>query len=119
MAAAAQHMQLPPPPAPDAPGPFAFGDADRVRGILERAGFAGVAHEAVNEPIALAGDSVDEVVELFLQIGPLGAALREAKPSDEQRARILGAVRSVIESFQTPRGIEAGSGAWIVTARRE
>src|SRR5262249_6517301 len=29
--AAAAHITLPPPPAPDAPGPFSFADADRVR----------------------------------------------------------------------------------------
>jgi len=115
--AAAQHVAFPAPPAPHAPGPFAFGDATHVRGILERAGFVDVAHEAVNGPMRLAGDSVDEALELCLQIGPVGAALREARPSDEQRARVIGAVRKVIESFETPRGIEAEAGAWIVTAR--
>ena len=116
--AAAQHIPLPAPPPPDAPGPFAFGDAARVRGILEAAGFAKVAHEAVNGPMRLAGDSVDEALELFLQIGPLGALMREVKPSEEQRDRVIGAVRKVIESFQTPRGFEAEAGAWIVTAER-
>jgi len=115
--AAAQHVAFPAPPPPHAPGPFAFGDATHVRGILERAGFADVAHEAVNGPMRLAGDSVDAALELCLQVGPVGAALREAKPSDEQRARVIGAVRKVIESFETPRGIEAEAGAWIVTAR--
>ena len=114
--AAAQHIAFPA-PLPDAPGPFAFGDAARVRGILERAGFALVAHEAVNEPMRLAGDSVEEALELCLQIGPVGAALREAKPSDAQRARAVEAVREVIKSFETSRGIEAEAGAWIVTAR--
>jgi SAM-dependent methyltransferase len=116
--AAAQHMVFPPAPPPDAPGPFAFGDAARVRGILEAAGFANVAHEALDGPIRLAGDSVEEALELYQHIGPLGAALREAKPDATQRARVLGAVRAVLESFQTPRGIEAESGAWIVTAGR-
>src|SRR5881628_2723223 len=32
--AAAQHMALPPPPAPGAPGPFSFADPERVRRIL-------------------------------------------------------------------------------------
>jgi SAM-dependent methyltransferase len=116
--AAAPHIQFPAPPPPDAPGPFAFGDAARVRGILEAAGFAKVAHEAVNRPIKLAGDSVDDALDLFLQIGPLGALLREVKPGEQQRARVIGAVREVIESFRTPRGLEAGAGAWIVTAQR-
>ena len=116
--AAAQHIAFPAPPPPHAPGPFAFGDAAHVRAILERAGFADVAHEAVNGPMRLAGDSVDEALELCLQVGPVGAALREARPSKEQRARVIGAVREVIESFETPRGIEAEAGAWIVTARK-
>jgi len=115
--AAAQHIAFPMPLQPDTPGPFAFGDKARVRGILERAGFVDVAHDAVNEPMRLAGDSVEEALELCLQIGPVGAALREAKPSDEARARVIGAVRQVIESFETSRGIEAEAGAWIVTAR--
>jgi SAM-dependent methyltransferase len=115
--AAAQHVAFPPPPPLHAPGPFAFGDATHVRGILERAGFADVVHEAVNGPMRLAGDSVDEALELCLQVGPVGAALREARPSDEGRARVIDAVRKVIESFETPRGIEAEAGAWIVTAR--
>jgi SAM-dependent methyltransferase len=119
VAAAAQHIPFPAPPPPDAPGPFAFGDAARVRGILEAAGFAKVAHEAVNRPMRLAGDGIDEVLDLFLQIGPLGALLREAKPSAEQRARVIGSVRKVLESFQTPRGFEAEAGAWIVTAQRD
>src|SRR5947199_350388 len=36
LAAAARHLTLPPPPAPDAPGPFSLGDPERVRGILSR-----------------------------------------------------------------------------------
>jgi SAM-dependent methyltransferase len=117
--AAAQHIAFPPPASPDAPGPFAFGDDARVRGILEAAGFAKIAHEAVNRPLKLAGESIDEALDLFLQIGPLGAVLREVKPNEEQRARVMDAVRAVLESFQTPRGFEADSGVWIVTAERD
>jgi SAM-dependent methyltransferase len=117
--AAAEHIPLPAPPAPDAPGPFAFGDATRTRGILEAAGFVQVALEAVNGPMRLGGDSVDEALDLFLQIGPLGALMREVKPSEEQRARVIESVRKVIASFETPRGFEAEAGAWIVTARND
>mgnify|MGYP003407409925 CR=1 FL=1 len=72
-----------------------------MRAILEDAGFADVAHEAVNGPIRLAGDSVDEALELSLQVGPVGAALREARPRDDQRARVIEAVRKVIEEDAT------------------
>ena len=117
--AAAQHIPFPAPPPPDAPGPFAFADIDRVRGILERAGFAAIEAEAVNGPLRIAGSSLDDAVELALAIGPVGAALREAKPTAEQLERVVAAVRGVLEKFVTPRGMEAGSGAWVVSARKK
>ena len=115
--AAAQHIAFPPAPPPHAPGPFAFGDIDRVRGILGDAGFSDFDAEAVNEPLRVGGDTVDEALELMLAVGPVGAALREAKPTEAQRERVIAAVRGVLESFQTPRGLEAMSGWWVVSAR--
>ena len=52
-----------PPPQPAAngappPGPFAFGDPEYVRGILEGAGFAGVRVEPIERDITLPGDSL-------------------------------------------------------------
>src|SRR2546427_6919777 len=51
--AAAQHLTLPPPPAPDAPGPFAFAAPNRVRGILPRAGFAETVPEDLRTTLTL------------------------------------------------------------------
>ena len=115
--AAMQHVAFPPPPAPDAPGPFAFADAERVRGILAAAGFADVEHEAIEQPMPLGG--LDEALELVLAVGPVGQALREAKAGPEQRERVVAAVREALTRFESPRGIEAPAAAWIVTARPE
>jgi SAM-dependent methyltransferase len=115
--AAARHIPFPPPPPPDAPGPMAFADPERVRTILARAGFADVALEGIEGPLRFGGANVDEALELALSIGPLGAAIREAKPTAEQHTRVLAAVREVLEGFSTPNGVEAASAAWIVTAR--
>jgi hypothetical protein len=112
-----EHVAFPPPPAPDAPGPFAFADVERVRGILEAAGFADVAHEAIDRPMPLGNGGLDEAVELVLSVGPVGQALREAQAGPEQRERVVAAVREALERFETPRGIEAPAAAWIVTAR--
>jgi len=46
--AAAAHVTLPPPPAPGTPGPFSLGDADRVRDILQQAGFVEVVCESLD-----------------------------------------------------------------------
>lgn len=116
--AAMQHVAFPPPPAPNAPGPFAFGDADRVRGILAAAGFEDIEHEAVDRPMPLGRGGLDEALELFLAVGPVGQALREAQAGPEQRERVVAAVREALARFETPRGLEAPASAWIVTARR-
>lgn len=116
--AAMQHVAFPAPPAPDAPGPFAFADPERVRGILTAAGFEDVAHEAVDRPMPLGRGGLDEALELFLAVGPVGQALREAQAGPEQRERVVAAVREALARFETPRGLEAPASAWIVTARR-
>jgi SAM-dependent methyltransferase len=116
--AAARHVAFPPPPLPDAPGPFAFADAERVRRILDAAGLGAVEIEAVDEPMRLAGETLDEAVALCLRIGPVGAALREANADAVQRSRVADAVREALAPFETPRGVEAPAGAWIVHAVR-
>ena len=115
IAAIAKHVSLPAPPAPDAPGPFAFADAARVRGILERAGFRSVSHEPLSGEIAL-GRTVDEALDFALQIGPAGSALREATPA--QRAAASASIREALAAYATPDGVRMKYAAWIVTAER-
>jgi SAM-dependent methyltransferase len=115
LGAAAQLIQLPPPPAPGAPGPFAFGDPDRVRGILEQAGFAAVAFEPVRVTLTVGGGGLDEAVHFLLEgVGPTSAALREADPA--LRPRVFAAVREALAPFVTPEGVRMPAAAWIVTA---
>jgi SAM-dependent methyltransferase len=115
--AALQHLPPPPMPAPNAPGPFAFADAERVRGILRDAGFAEVAVEPLNETLTVGGNAeLDRIVEFTLQMGPVGALLREADPA--LRPKVAASVRAAIEPFQTPEGVRIPSAAWVVTGRR-
>ena len=97
---------LPPPePAdPNAPGPFAFADADRVRDILARAGFANVTVERRDSTMHL-GDTVDEAVAHALAIGPLARATAEL--DDVTRARIADRLRGAI-------ACEMAASVWIV-----
>jgi len=115
--AAAPHLTLPPPPAPDAPGPFSFADAERVRGILGGAGFEEIAFEDVQQKLTIGGaGSVDDAVRFLIEgVGPTSAALRDAAP--EVRDRVRAAVRDALAPMVTPSGVQAGSAAWIVTAR--
>jgi SAM-dependent methyltransferase len=115
--AAAQHVTLPPPPKPEEPGPFSFGDPERVRGILERAGFEEVCFEAVEGMLTVAGGgSLDQAVEFLVEgVGPASAALRDAGPA--ARTAVVGAVRESLAPFATAEGVRMASAAWLVTGR--
>ena len=114
--AAAQHVPLPSPPAPGAPGPFAFAAPDHVRAILTRAGFGAVTFAPVRQPVTLGGGGdVGEAVDFVLQMGPTAVALREAGP--EALPRVRAAVHEALEPFATAQGVRMDSAAWIVCAR--
>jgi SAM-dependent methyltransferase len=117
LSALAQQIQLPPPPAPGSPGPFAFADGERVRGILTSAGFTAVELEPVDEVLTVGGDSdLDSTVDFLLQMGPTSAALREAPTADLRK--ITAAVREALLPHHQDGRLRLGSAAWIVTAER-
>lgn len=113
MAAALQYVPAPPPPAdPTAPGPFAFADAERVRGILRDAGFTDTAITPHDEKIG--GNDLDTALTVSLKVGPLGAILRE---HPDKREAVTGAVRELLARHDGPDGVNLDSATWIVTAR--
>ena len=118
MAAAASLLALPPPPPAGAPGPFAFGDAARVRGVLEGAGFEAIAIEPADVSMTPGGGDLDEAVDTFLLVGPLASALREANAGDALRDQVRGAVRKAFEPHLRAGRVELGSAIWLVQARR-
>ena len=114
-AAVASLVEMPPPASPHAPGPFAFADAERVRGILEGAGFSRVEYEGLERSLTIGrGMSRDELVNFSLQMGPAGAAMREADESLRGRLRV--AVDEAIEPYLAGGGLEMESATWIFTA---
>ena len=108
---------LPPLPAahpvadPDAPGPFAFADAGRIRDILSKAGFASVNVMPCDLPIG--GFGLDDALTLALRVGPLGRLLQEAP---ERRGKVAESVRAVLAAHHTESGVWMASATWIVTA---
>jgi SAM-dependent methyltransferase len=108
----AASAHLPPQPAhdPDAPGPFAFANPDRVRRILERAGFGEIT--AHDEQVG-SGD-LDAMLAVCSRVGALGKILRE---NPELRATTLPAVRSALAAHDGPDGVRLNAATWVVTAR--
>jgi SAM-dependent methyltransferase len=114
--AALQHLSIPTPPSPHAPGPFAFADAERVRGILEGAGFRDVIFTDHRTTLAVGGSGpLEQTVEFLLEMGPTGRALRDADPG--LRPTVAAAVREAIAPFHTPEGLRMSGAAWLVTGR--
>jgi SAM-dependent methyltransferase len=110
----AASAHLPPQPAhdPDAPGPFAFANPDRVRGILERASFEEIEITARDEQVG-SGD-LDTMLAICSRVGALGKILRE---NPELRAATLPAVRSALAAHDGPDGVRLNAATWVVTAR--
>lgn len=108
-------------PAPDAPGPFAFGDPDRVRSVLQAAGFAGIALEKYDLPFplataGLAAGGLEEALRQVTEFGPLAQPLAQA-PEDRREAAIA-ALRRTLPSHFTEDGLTLPGAVWIVTAHR-
>ncbi len=113
-----QHIELPPPPGPEDPGEFAFGDPERVLRIVSQAGFSDVEIEKVDAPIAVAGGTgLDEAVEFLTQMGPTARALAEANAGEDVKAQVMGDLREALAPYETEDGVVMQSGTWIVSAR--
>ena len=104
------------PPVPDAPPDgFAFQDPDRVRSILDEAGWSEV-ELADTARIVHLGDSADEAVAFIQQMDYARAALEPASP--DQRAEALDRVRSALRSRAGADGaIDLAGRVWLVRAR--
>ncbi len=106
---------LPVPPAaptPNAPGPFAFADAERVRGILTGAGFCDVTFTPFTHSMLL-GTTLDDAVEYATRMGPSARALRDA--DEATRARGLEVLREALAPLAP--GFTLPSAVWIVAAK--
>jgi SAM-dependent methyltransferase len=105
---------LPPQPAmdPAAPGRFAFADAARVRGILERSGWSDITIEPLDAPTPI---SLEDLTTLSLRMGPLANALREQ--DEATGAKVREAVVQALEPHVEDGIIPMVAGCWLVTAR--
>ncbi|MFC3441446.1 class I SAM-dependent methyltransferase [Sphingobium rhizovicinum] len=107
------------PPAADgyAPGPFAFADADFVRGLLAQAGWVQVEARPVDF-LYRAGsgeDPVADAVGFFSRIGPAARALKMADPAE--RPAIVAAVRALCAARLSDGHVDFPAAAWIWSAR--
>jgi ubiquinone/menaquinone biosynthesis C-methylase UbiE len=102
----------PPAATPNAPGPFALADPERVRDVLGRAGWSDVVLTPALHPLKL-GATLDEAVEYASRMGPSARVLREV--DDATRARAVEMLRETLAPFAP--GFALDGAVWLVTAR--
>jgi len=111
-AAMAVGRDLPTPP-PAAPSPFALSDPDRVRAILEAAGFTDIAFQSLHEPMSFGPDPDDA----FDFVSDLTGWMRNGLDHAGQDAA-LAALSATIAEHTGDRGVTYQSATWIIEAHK-
>jgi ubiquinone/menaquinone biosynthesis C-methylase UbiE len=101
---------------PNAPGPFAFADRERTRGILADAGFRDIAIEPFDGHMRLGTSPEHAALMLTSLMGPASRALKNA--DDETRAKARDAIAKDMAAFQgSAPEIAPGTACWLVSAK--
>ena len=113
LAAALKHVPPPEPGDPHAPGPFAFSDPERVRGVLVGAGFGDISFTRHDQ--AIGGNALDDALIVARKVGP---AARLIADHPDKREDILASLRETLVAHDGPDGVWFDSATWIVTATK-
>jgi ubiquinone/menaquinone biosynthesis C-methylase UbiE len=113
--AAYQHVPKMPELGPEDPGPFSFAKEERVRRILEDAGFSSIAFERHDLSLDVAaGRGLDVAVKTAADMGPASRALDGHPP--ETIAAATASIRAALAPFAQGNTVPLGGSIWIVTA---
>lgn len=102
-------------PPSGVPGPFGLADPDRVRAVLDAAGFDRIEIIAAEVPFWF-GETVPEAVAYVREVGVLRDLLDGLDAEDAARA--LDALRATVSAHETDDGIVFDSQVWMVSAVR-
>jgi SAM-dependent methyltransferase len=101
---------------PHAPGPFAFADANRLKGILTDAGFSSVGIEKFDGLMDLGPSPQHASFQLTELMGPTTRALKDA--GQATRTKAVDAITRVLVDFQQgAENIRLGMACWLVSAK--
>jgi SAM-dependent methyltransferase len=115
LAAARQALDITPPQSdPNAPGPFAFADEERLRNILSAAGFGNIELQRFDAAIFL-GPTPRSAAEGAVQLGPVARLLREA--GAEHLPIVVDAIERTLAPLAAPNvQVSLNGSTWIVAA---
>lgn len=112
-----KHIELPDPPAADAPGPFSLGNPQRVKTILDEAGYRDITIDAFSPPLIVGAD-IPEAVHFLMNMSPSGGAISAANPDQETLERIAADLARMLEVHQARDSVAMGATALIVSAQK-
>lgn len=116
LASVCKHAPRPQRPGPEDPGPFSFGDPDRVKRIFAQAGFAAPQFTKFDFDMDIAlGRGLEAAVQAASNIGAASAALTGQPP--EIRAAAVEQLREDLAPLERDGQVVLKAGVWIVTAR--
>jgi len=115
LSAARQALDITPPPSdPEAPGPFAFADEERLRTILSDAGFGDIDVQRFDTAIFL-GPTPRSAAEGTVLMGPVARLVREV--GGEHLPIIVDAIERTLAPLAAPNGeVHLNGSTWIVAA---
>jgi SAM-dependent methyltransferase len=108
--AAAPLLQLPI-RQPDAPGQFAFANAERVRSILEASGWTGIEIRPIDVDCSL---PEKELVPYLTRFGPVGRVFHDA--DDRIRAQVIETLRAAFDLYVHGSEVRYTAACWMVSA---
>ena len=112
--AVAVGRDLPAPP-PGAPSPFAMADTYYVRRTVTGAGFTDVGF-AASEQVWNVGSDADDAYTFVTGLRVVQMLLEDLDVA--KRSDALDNLRATLAAHETASGVEFGSAAWVVTARK-
>ena len=115
--AAAAHVDMPSPPGPTEPSPFSLADPDRVRSLLQGAGFADVVIDPGPSSADLgSADDLEGVALRAIEQNP-GIAPGFASASRADREAAVAAATEVMSHHIVDGRVVMGAATWVVIAR--
>jgi len=115
MQAALRYVEMPGAPEPNAPGPFAFADSERVRAILQQAAFTAVGIDSHAVELHFGqGPDLGSCVRELASIGPVSRLLAGA--DDALLENVYGAMEEVLAPYYDGKELMLPGATWFVTA---
>ena len=101
------------PPDPKSPGGFAFADKEYVYDILKKSNFNNIEFQSLNAKFDM-GSSIEELMNLHLNIGPLSILLNNLDAVEGKKA--IEAVNESLEKKMEETKLQLSASAWLVSA---